>query len=289
MNQEKPKLEKKILIFYHGKCPDGFSAAWVAHKKFGDQAEYIPATHNEMYHVKGKEIYMVDICISDKEEDVKELVENNDVTFIDHHASRQNLVPLFKKSHFALDRSGAMLTWEYFYPGQEPPLFLCHVQAQDLWAWTLPNTREIMTAVSVIEQTFENWDRVVADLEQSDKSNIYIDKGKIMLDYFNILCEQIADDQISKIEFEGRQIYAVNAPHIFASLIGHKLASMTDSFGVVWYQDDEYTHVSLRAAGDFDASTIAKKYSGGGHKAACGFKLPLGTPLPWKVIKETNN
>lgn len=284
--EKKPKLEKKILVFYHGGCLDGFSAAWVAHKKFGDNAEYIPASHNEMYDLKGKEIYMVDISISDKEEDIKQLVKNNDVTFIDHHITRQNLVPLFSKSLFALDRSGAVLTWEYFNPGQEPPLFLKHVQAQDLWAWNLEFTREIMTVVAMYEQTFENWDKIAVDIEQDNERNKYIEKGKIMNDYFNFLCDRIIKDGESLVEFEGHNVYAVNVPHMFASVIGNNLAMRTNSFGICWVQDDHGIRISLRSVKDFDVSVIAKKYGGGGHKNAAGVNLTLGTPLPWKVIKE---
>ena len=286
MDQEKPKLDKKILVFYHSGCMDGFSAAWVAHQKFGDNAEYIPATHNEMYDVKDKEIYMVDISISDKEEDIKQLVQDNDVTFIDHHITRQNLVSLFKKSHFALDKSGAVLTWEYFNPGKEVPLFLKHVQAQDIWDWKLPSTREIMTAVSVCEQTFEIWDKIVADIEKESERNKYIGKGKIMLDYFNRLCDEIIEDGKSLVQFEGHQVYAVNVPHIFASVIGNNLALYKNSFGIIWFQDNNQIRVSLRSIKDFDISVIAKKYGGGGHKNAAGFKLPLGTELPWKIIQD---
>src|SRR3990167_9491025 len=39
---------KNIVVIYHGKCPDGFSAAWIAWKKFGDDAEYIPGRHGEI-------------------------------------------------------------------------------------------------------------------------------------------------------------------------------------------------------------------------------------------------
>ena len=286
MKTEKPKLEKHILIFYHGGCLDGFSAAWVAHKKFGDNAEYIPASHNEMYDIKGKEIYMLDISISDNEEDIKQLVNNNDVTLIDHHITRKSILPLIPKSYFDTEKSGCMLTWEYFNPGEKPPLLLRHVQAQDLWSWTLDNTREIMTVISTFEQTFENWDKAMSDIETESERNKYIEKGKIMMDYFNFLCDRIVEDGSALVEFEGHQVYAVNVPHMFASIVGNNLATRTNSFGICWVQDEENIRVSLRSVRDFDASMIAKKYGGGGHKNACGFRLPLGTVLPWKVIKE---
>src|SRR3989344_7568347 len=151
---DKAKLEKKTLVFYHGGCSDGFSAAWIAHKKFGDDAEYIAANFHEVPDVKGKDIYMLDISVSDKEEDIKKLVENNHVVFIDHHVTRQNLVPLIPESHFATDRCGSVLTWEYFNPGKKPPELLTYVQDQDLSVWKLPFAREIMVSVNLSERSF---------------------------------------------------------------------------------------------------------------------------------------
>ena len=35
-------ITKDIVIFYHKECQDGFSGAWVAWKKFGESADYVP-------------------------------------------------------------------------------------------------------------------------------------------------------------------------------------------------------------------------------------------------------
>ena len=43
--------------------------------------------------------------------------------------------------------------------------------------------------------------------------------------------------------------------------------------------------VSLRSDGSVDVSKLAKKYGGGGHKAAAGFSFKVGRKAPWKKIK----
>lgn len=48
--------------------------------------------------------------------------------------------------------------------------------------------------------------------------------------------------------------------------------------GIVWFRDRDMFQVSLRSVGDFDVSTIAKQYGGGGHKNAAGFRCKV---LPW--------
>ena len=62
------KPTKSIVVLYHHDCTDGFSAAWVAWKKFGNTADYIginPGTA-PIGGLKNKEIYMVDLIYPDQ-------------------------------------------------------------------------------------------------------------------------------------------------------------------------------------------------------------------------------
>ena len=54
--------KQKIVVIYHGKCPDGFGAAWVAWKKFGAKAAYLPARDRSAPPVplKNKIVYIID-------------------------------------------------------------------------------------------------------------------------------------------------------------------------------------------------------------------------------------
>ncbi len=54
--------DKRIVVIYHKRCPDGFGGAYAAWKKFGDTAEYIPAGYGDaaLEGLEGKEIYLVD-------------------------------------------------------------------------------------------------------------------------------------------------------------------------------------------------------------------------------------
>lgn len=285
---DKAKLEKKTLVFYHGGCSDGFSAAWIAHKKFGDDAEYIAANFHDVPDVKGKDVYMLDISVSDKEGDIKKLVENNHVVFIDHHVTRQNLVSLIPESYFAIDCCGSMLAWEYFNLGKKPPALLTYVQDQDLYIWKLPFAREIMISVNLSDRSFESWDKLAEDLEDETRKNKYIEKGKIIQGYYDKICASMMEEGAVLVEFEGFRVYAINIPHMFGSDIANNLALRTESFAIVWSEDGEGIRASLRSVRDFNVSEIAKKYGGGGHKNAAGFKLPLGAKKPWKMIKENN-
>ena len=41
------RLIEKPVILYHGNCSDGFTAAWIAHQVFGDEAKYVPCFYGQ--------------------------------------------------------------------------------------------------------------------------------------------------------------------------------------------------------------------------------------------------
>ncbi len=70
---------------------------------------------------------------------------------------------------------------------------------------------------------------------------------------------------------------AINAPVLFASELGNRLAGQSEGIGLTWQlADDGDIEVSLRSQGSaiFDVSLIAARYGGGGHPNAAGFRMP---------------
>jgi len=67
---------------------------------------------------------------------------------------------------------------------------------------------------------------------------------------------------------------AVNATSRYTSELGHHLAELSGSFGMVWRQLDGVLKVSLRSCGDYDVSLLAAKLGGGGHRNAASFSIP---------------
>lgn len=87
--------KKKIVVIYHGGCPDGFSGAWAAWKKFGNRAEYIGAYDRLAlpHKLTDKEVYLIDYTY--KPDLVKKLTQDNRrVTAIDHHITAEAAVKL---------------------------------------------------------------------------------------------------------------------------------------------------------------------------------------------------
>ena len=75
---------------------------------------------------------------------------------------------------------------------------------------------------------------------------------------------------------------SANCPPHLHSDVGHELANQSGTFGLCWFIDKENVcRCSLRSNGDYDVSTIAKAFGGGGHKNAAGFTIDIQTLLGW--------
>jgi len=280
------KITKDVVVLYHADCNDGFGAAWAAWKKFGDEADYIPIEHQMPLPegLKGKQIFFTDIAPD--EGSIKRLVNDNiSVIAIDHHKTNELKMGLFKEYSFDNNHSGAVLAWKYFHPDKPVPKLLLFIEDIDIWKWQYPETSTFISALDLYDYNFEIWDKISSDIENSEKLKEYLSKGEII----NTYVKRVADDLVKhaqKIDFEGYEVYAINAHHPIKSFAVVTLREKYPPFAIAWFQEGDMIHVSLRSDGSIDVSELVQKYGGGGHKAAAGFNFPAGQPFPWKIIKD---
>ena len=284
------EITKDIVVIYHGECPDGFSAAWVAWKKFGDSTDYVPAHHGELVPegLIGKEIYMLDF-VYPVDAMRKVVKDNKKVVVIDHHKSAEESVKMAHEYVYEMDRSGAVLTWQYFYPELPVPWLLKYIEDRDIWKLELPETFAMGLMLDTFDKNFETWNKLAEELEDESTRRLYIEQGKLIQKYEDKVIEDICDSNKEIVEFEGYEIYAVNAPHFFASQMGHTLCKEKPPIAIVWQWSGGKISASLRSDGSVDVSEIAKKYGGGGHKGAAGFRFNGQCDFPWKLLKQGND
>lgn len=278
-------IDKEIIVLYHGHCPDGFTAAWSAWKKFGDSAEYISVTLGTPPdpNLVRKEVYMLDFTYS--EEQTAELVKNNKrVTSIDHHQTSSKASELTYEPSFDLNHSGAVLAWRYFHPDEPAPKFLAYIEDYDLWRFKLPNTKEFRIYISLFDFDFKIWEKIIASFEDENNHTEIFKQGKLLLRHEDILVNDIVKNHAEEVVFEGYKAQAVNSP-VFADQIANILYDKLPPLGIVWYRNAKRLKFSLRSDGSADVSQMAQKYGGGGHKGSAGFSLPLGSDLPWDKSK----
>lgn len=281
------KITKDIVIFYHAECDDGFGAAFAAWKKFGDKADYIPLRHQTPLpeDLKGKQIFFIDIS-PEINRDIENLTRSNlSVVLIDHHKTNEDKIGLFSEYVFDNNHSGAVLAWQYFHPGKPAPKLLLLIEDVDIWKWEYPETGQFIAALSLYDYNFDSWSKISSDIENPEKFKEYLFKGEIINTYIKRIADDLAG-HAQKVNFEGYQVYAANAHHPIKSFVGPVLREKHPPFAITWVQEEDTIHVSLRSDGSVDVSEIAKKYGGGGHKAAAGFSFPAGQPFPWKIIKD---
>ncbi len=284
------EITKDIVVLYHADCTDGFSAAWAARKKFGDSAEYIPVFYEKPIPkgIVDKEVYTLDFTYQMKEQE-KLIKDNKRVTSIDHHASQEAEIRLTEDYVFDNTHSGAFLAWQYFNPDQPVPQLILYVEDSDLKMGKYPETVPISNYAYIFRGNFDKWDKLVEDVEDESTRKLCIEKGQTLTLYSDVLALNLLE-QKQKVLLDGHEVYAVNAPRVFRSQIGVELAKQTSSFGIVWYQEKDRIHVSLRSIGNvvktnFDVCALAKKFGGGGHKSASAFHFPADQAFPWTIIK----
>jgi hypothetical protein len=279
----------KPICIYHGGCDDGFAAAWAVRKALGDQVEFYPGVYQkEPPPHEARDVIFVDF--SYKRPVLEAMADKaNSILILDHHnTAAEDLADLPKPppsgtwieaswngtlsrrlrmvALFDMDRSGAALAWDYFVGGPRPD-FIEYVQDRDLWRKQLPEGDEFTIALRSYPQDFDIWDKLV-----DSGARPLITEGYAIQRYYRLRVEELKRSAYAARIGQDR-CYVSNAPYFAASEVAGELCSRGDaSFGACYFEAEQGRfQYSLRSRGDFDVSTVARKYGGGGHKNAAGF------------------
>ena len=275
--------DKNIAVVYHADCRDGFSGAWVAWKKFGNQAEYIPLGHgDEPPRLSEREVYLIDIL--PEENELKNIIRLNKSVFaIDHHVSNKQLLSMVSRFKFQVDKSAAVLAWEHFFPNQKIPALLNYVQDMDLFEWDSRSSMDVFSYINFLDHDFNIWNQLADDLENPEIIVNITQKGALLNAYKEKKINEIIEKNARLVRFEGLEIFAANSSTL-RSPLADRLIKRHPPIALIWVETKDKIQVSLRSNVTVDVSVLAKKFGGGGHPLAAGFRLPLGTPRPWRVV-----
>lgn len=267
---------KDNVCIYHHNCADGFTSAWVVWKQFPEW-EFYPGVHGEEPpHYKNKNIYIVDF--SYKRPVLDRLLEDgNNIILLDHHKSAipeaQDLLDSGKISGVLdMDRSGAMITWDWFNPGKEAPRFIKYVQDRDLWRFELDETAEIQSYIFMHEYDFIIWNKMVEDLEDDKLFDIAYQKGCALAQKQTKDILEFMEQAEYRMNIGGHNVPVLNVPYFWSSEAGHIMAQ-NEPFAACYWDQGEDRIFSLRSKENgVDVSEIARQYGGGGHRNAAGFR-----------------
>jgi len=275
--------QKDVVVFYHADCTDGFTAAWVAWKKFGDKAEYIAYNHeNNVPEIKDKEIYTVDMTFP-KEITERLMRDNKRLTSIDHHISNKEITLMTQEGLFDNNHSGCILAWKYFFPNETAPMFLEYIEDYDIWIHKY-KSKALYQYLNLFDRDFKTWSQLVTDFDDEAKRKIMIEKGELLFQFEDKIIDYNIDQNAHLVSFEGYTVYSINSDRT-PSQNALKLIKKKPPFAIVWQErKDGWLHVHLRGVGNIDVSEIAKKYGGGGHKLAAAFRLRSLKEIPWQNV-----
>jgi oligoribonuclease NrnB/cAMP/cGMP phosphodiesterase (DHH superfamily) len=277
--------KNSTLCIYHGNCADGFGAAWVVRKALGDSVEFVAGIYGqEPPDVGGKDVIIVDF--SYKYDALVALAEQAaSVLVIDHHKTAMaelGDVPqaelhyeAHKKNstgklhaHFDMNRSGAGIAWDFFFPAQQRPPLINHIEDRDLWLFKLEGTREIMADLFSYPQDFATWDLLFAD----DINALRLDGEAINRQHQKTVADLVRTTK-RRMVIAGHDVPVANLPYMFASDAGHVMAE-GELFSASYFDTPDGRNFSLRSTdAGMDVSEIAKQFGGGGHRNAAGFRI----------------
>src|SRR5262245_63096993 len=153
--------DPKKLVLYHGQCLDGFAAAWVAFRRFGGTAEYHAVQFGDAlpYPIARRDVLILDFsCPREQLLEMKKQAAT--LLVLDHHLTAQQDLAGLDFAIFDLERSGATLTWDYFFPGEGRPWLVSYVEDKDLWRWKLPDSEEVSAALQSYSRSFKMWEKI---------------------------------------------------------------------------------------------------------------------------------
>ena len=280
---------QQTVILYHGKCPDGFGAAYAAWKKFGNTAEYIPVKYGEALPegLAGRDVYIVDFCY-ELDEQMQELLQiTARLVVLDHHESSRSRVEKLPEYVFDNNRSGSTIAWTYFHPDTPIPRLSQYLEDGDLYRYALPETRDVFSYILVQPYDFLVWDMLAKTLEDNTTQTELLKKASIYSEYFKLLAD-LCVEGARKVKFEGYECLFTNSHPAMTmkSYVGNQLAKKLPPIALVVSAHPNGFGVSIRGDGSVDVSKIAEKYGGGGHPNASGFMIPNGSTMPWIEVED---
>ena len=261
-----------VVIHHGGGCRDGFCAAWLMNLAFDDVA-FVPAQYgDEPPYVKDQDVFILDF--SYPPDVLQHLCDDaKSVVLLDHHKTAVETLDDFRhaKLRKTVDttKSGARLTHDYLRDEgliDYNTWLVDYTEDRDLWRWRLPYSREIDAVLGSYPLDFEVWSLLAARNPET-----LVEQGVAILRFK----KQVVDEHVKRagsMVLGGYRVPYVNAT-MFQSEIAGALAE-GHPFGVCYFdKDDGLREFSLRSRkGGVDVSEVAKKYGGGGHANAAGFR-----------------
>lgn len=264
------------VCIYHTNCLDGIVAAWVVWKYFNGNVELIPAQYGDPVPkgLEGANVYVVDFSYPLPR--MIELAGICNLVVLDHHDTAERACKDLTRSivqftgyttHVCFDmrKSGAGLTWDYFFPDVEAPLGVHLVEDRDLWLFNHELTKLWCAVAFSYPMTVENIDKLLSSRPEDIKLI-----GEALVRKQGLDVAKIAKS-CRVLDIDGYKLAVVNANSMHTSDIGELLKHTYAAVAI--YTDGKHgRYFSLRSDG-FPTNVLSERFGGGGHVKASAFLI----------------
>ena len=281
----------KNAIITHKNCMDGVASASIMLKLYPEADVYFCTYYKEQEVIeqiqespKYDKIIFADFSFN-KDRTLSMLDCCNTIEIYDHHKtaeaelSNDEIVSNPRISVvFDGTKSGATICRDYIKQyvkiTEEASLLYDYIQDRDIWTWKLDYSKEINEALRfyIRPNNIESFNSITETLSIEDlchTGNILFEKQR-----------QYVKSKVSKVsyvQFEGETYGMVNSTE-YISELGNAISEELNVPALLFFVDEEGSVIcSLRSKDSLiDVSLVAKKYGGGGHRNAAGFKTDFG-------------
>jgi oligoribonuclease NrnB/cAMP/cGMP phosphodiesterase (DHH superfamily) len=191
---------------------------------------------------------------------------------LDHHKTALEELGDLPFLRLDLQQSGAGLAWRYFHPHEPVPRLVLTVEDGDLWRHEMPETRAIYLRLTFEPRTFDNWNEIARQTATDTGLRAFAEEGRPLLEEREFQVERLLLKRY-QVVLDGERGLAAEGEAFYRSELGHRLAQLSGTYGLVWYPRSGGYHVSLRSIGDYDVERLARRFGGGGHRNAADFTL----------------
>jgi len=294
-----------IKCFYHGSDLDGWASGAIVrywYEKEGNQVEMFPINYGDRFPMDSLSledfVFMVDFSLPIN--DMQQIAQrvNGKFIWIDHHASAIKSYddgPIMLLGIRDVAFAACELTWEYFCD-DETPFFIKLLGSYDRWDHSeiLARWKNIeafqygfkVHATNPKEDDFTFWNSwFFIDSERISGTRIrdVILSGENIQKYVEDRFQSNLAERSFVVDWEGYKCLVINGDPYIANYLTRAEEFEGCDIGINFCNSKgEFWIVNLRTArDDIDLSALAKKYGGGGHRAAAGFPCKV---LPFKEI-----
>jgi len=267
-----------VKVFHHNDLDGECAAAIVGYALPQEEPEYCEMWYGRALPVRavGDDEPVVIVDFSVPEAEMAELLKRTErVMWIDHHktAARYDYGRELKGSRdFSGQFAACELTWGVFFRGIAMPLAVRLVGDRDKWAWKYgEETARFCAGMASVSSApdAEVWIDLLGGVQAAAER--ITERGAVVLDYRREWSQAYRRSYIWQGRFEGRTVWALNLTHLGSEMFGDYARLSEVVVGYV--HDGREFVVSLYTEEDnLDLGELARKYGGGGHRKAAGFR-----------------